>query len=112
MQQPNARSARYDGPWKKPQKPKVVSTTQAARNARIKADMLHKQALALKAKAVNYEKDAPRCENCKHFRKAGTMLVDSLPKQVPAKCKLHGFKAQPFGCCDTWAGTDGSELAA
>ena len=87
------------------------STSELEKRARIKADMLHKQDLALKAKAVNYEKNAPRCESCRHYRKAATVLLGSLPQKMDARCRRHGFKVSQFGCCDTWAGADGSELA-
>lgn len=63
-----------------------------------------------RAQAAGYEPDTPRCATCKHFRQTGTFLVDSLPRYNHARCQKHDFRPDDHGCCDTWAGKDGSVL--
>jgi len=101
----NANSKKYDGPWRRPAK-----TTPS--HKRIEEDKKRKRAIELKMKAVNYEENAPRCDDCKSFRKAGVVLIDSLPVKSGPKCLRHGFKCKSSGCCDSWMGRNGDYLEA
>lgn len=99
---------KQDGPWKK-DRAKESWSTERRHKAMAEAEK-RKQALEAKAKAVNYEDDAPRCASCKAFRKAGTILINSLPTPVKPKCMKHGFLAKAQGCCDSWHSKDGETL--
>lgn len=87
------------------------TTSQASMVARIKASDRLKQQRSDRRKAVHYEANAPRCENCASFRKAGTVLINSAPVERQAKCAQHKFGVSPNGCCDTWIGHNGVGLA-
>lgn len=76
-----------------------------------KGELRRSEWLASLKRQLHYDSDVPRCETCKHFRKAGSVLIDSLPRAFGPKCTLHDFNVRQCGCCDTWAGHDGSDLA-
>jgi hypothetical protein len=61
-------------------------------------------------KAVNYDTDIPRCQTCKHLRKPGSFLKNSLPVKSPALCKQHDFTVQLLSVCDNWTGRKGETL--
>jgi hypothetical protein len=109
MKSPRIAAEKFDPPWKKVDQWRIGA---ASRKDREKASEQHRQALDAKRQQLNYDPDAPRCQNCAGFRKAGTLLVNSLPRQVQDRCKRHGFKVNPMGCCDAWKGLDGSEFSA
>ena len=104
----SAKSKKHDGPWGK-ERAKESWSTERRRKAMEEAEK-RKQALEARAREANYEGDAPRCESCKAFRKAGTILINSLPTPVKAKCMKHGFLVKAQGCCDSWQGIEGDSL--
>ena len=104
----SAKNKKHHGPWKK-ELAKESASTERRRKAMKEAEK-RKQALEARAREVNYEEDAPRCASCKSFRKAGTILVNSLPTPVKDKCMKHGFLAKAQGCCDSWQGVEGDSL--
>jgi hypothetical protein len=63
-----------------------------------------------KRKRVEYDSSPPRCETCKHYRKPGFYLINSLPRTSPPQCKEFGFSVNPIAVCKAWAGADGSTL--
>ena len=116
MQQRDALNKRHDGPWKK--EPVRRSTSgligEAAkrREARQLKELAKQQSIAGLKRRLSFDGDVPRCETCMHYRKAGSILIDSLPRFVSAACKLHSFNVRPVACCDTWTDKDGNDLAA
>lgn len=65
-----------------------------------------------KRRKAGYEPDVPRCQTCRHFRKAHLELHDSLPHWKHHWCKRGEFIVQPMGCCDHWTGHDGSTFGS
>jgi len=53
-------------------------------------------------KEWNWDADAVRCENCKHFRNTYIVLVNSLPRAVVQHCDIGGFHTTPKSACDMW----------
>ena len=99
-------------------KPKYVKPSRKALTAaeiRIAKDLKRKAALNAQleklAQAVNYDKDAPRCINCKYHRKAGLPALPGVTVPHKPKCKQHGFQVHDNGCCDSWVGKNGDTLA-
>lgn len=110
----DTRSSKFDGPWKKPSKAAAIQGSEA-RLSRTKAAAKRKQQRmnkqADKRKEVGYEANTPRCAHCIHFKPAGIVLFNSVPQERGAACRKHGFPLRnEHGCCDTWAGQDGSTL--
>lgn len=63
-------------------------------------------------KKWDYEKDVPRCENCKHFRESYVKLThDSLTRRVHQHCDLGGFNCSKVGLCMKWESKLGELLA-
>jgi hypothetical protein len=60
---------------------------------------------------MGFERDVPRCETCKAYRRARTRLVEETPVKMPARCAVGGFEIRPVDCCDHWVGRDGTTLA-
>ena len=61
-------------------------------------------------KKWNYDKNAPRCEICVHYKKPGYYLKNSLPRDVPPACKLGGFQVTPLSLCDKWEDQNGDNI--
>lgn len=51
-------------------------------------------------RAWAYTSQAPRCINCKDYRKPGAFLRGSLPVTSPPTCKGGDFIVGPNGICD------------
>jgi hypothetical protein len=51
---------------------------------------------------IDYDSDVPRCNTCKNYKKAKTVLVNSLPRFQFQRCSLHNFKPDEFGLCKDW----------
>jgi len=66
------------------------------------------------AKDIGYERSAPRCECCKHYKPEKTVVTAqtrNLPVLIlPAVCKRGSFLTRPGAICDYWTGQDGSVL--
>ncbi len=108
----DALNPKYDGPWKKPA---GVAWREAGERGLwpTKAEKkAHQEEIKEKRKAVGYEVNAPRCDICAHFQPKRRTMVNSLPVEYPARCRLHEFRVDPTACCDAWKGKDGSVLDA
>ena len=58
-----------------------------------------------------YEKDVPRCENCKSFCQTFVKLThDSLTKRVHQHCNLGGFNCAKTSVCNKWTSKTGEVL--
>lgn len=92
--------------------PPLISGDLAARRKedRQRKKLLRKQSVAGLKRSLHYDGDVPRCETCRHYRKSGSMLVDSIPRFYSASCTLHSFNVKPISCCDTWIDTAGNTL--
>lgn len=53
-------------------------------------------------KRIGYDPDAPRCSNCKHFRKSHLELKNSTPQYHQSRCKEYDVIIEENGCCDYW----------
>jgi Zn finger protein HypA/HybF involved in hydrogenase expression len=72
---------------------------------------LHTGKKAAKAKvAIEYEQNVPRCDTCKHYRQAKTLLFNSLPHWLPNRCLQHNIRVDPMGLCRTWESKSGEVL--
>lgn len=68
-------------------------------------------ALKTKRKKLNYERDVPRCRNCKHIQFGRVVLRGSLPVGLSAHvCLLHSWPTLTGACCDTWESKAGEQL--
>lgn len=61
-------------------------------------------------KKAGYEKNIPRCGNCKHYKAGFRVLVNSIPRTMPIMCKKHNFSIATNSICDHWESKDGEKL--
>ena len=106
---------KHAGPWQRP-KPsrKAVDKppSRTAAGARSEVMPLLGKAAARAKTRIGYETDVPRCENCAHYKKARTFLVNSLPRFFPTQCRQFRLLVDPNAACDSWRGKSGEGLEA
>ncbi len=63
-------------------------------------------------KKWEYDRDIPRCENCKEFRETFVKLTtDSITRRVHQHCNAAGFTVRRVAVCKNWVGKeDGAVL--
>lgn len=58
-----------------------------------------------------YQGSTPVCRTCTNFKESRVVLTkNSNTVRLNHHCNLGGFNISPNGCCDRWAGKDGSKL--
>ena len=71
---------------------------------------LRKGARTAAKREMGYEKDAPRCQNCRWYNSPRHVdPVAPIQKMAP-HCRYGHFAVDPQGVCDCWEGVDGSVL--
>ena len=69
------------------------------------------RSMKARRRAAHYDANPPRCQTCARFKKAVTVLRDSLPTMsAPPSCALHKYRVKSYAVCDDWIGKDGSTL--
>lgn len=63
-------------------------------------------------KKLSYEPEAPRCQNCLHYRQSFIkMTTYSKTKRVNTQCGAYSFTISGNGLCDKWVSKkDGAVL--
>ena len=101
------------GPWQRPRpsaKALGKPPSRTAAGARSEVMPLVGKADARAKARIGYETGVPRCENCTHYAKSRTFLVNSLPRFFPAQCRNFRLLVDPNASCDFWRGKDGELL--